>query len=598
MRTRKYIQKVTLLYAMLFLTPFLSYGQYQIRNEKEVEGFKNIPGETVFVHYNDPLLLVGEYLYYKLYCLKENDLTASPISKIGYVELVGKDKKLVFRHKVALRSGMGQGDFFIPTTVPTGSYKLIGYTQWMFNAEQQDFFTADINIINPYQELPKPESSQIEIGGSPTQKPDESSIADSTAIFEKSSFLKIELDKPKYRKRERVSLKISVGTDKPFHGNLSLSVRKRYAEIPNAKVTTTQFSLNSKTSEKPYAITINDNIYLPELRGELISGRVVSKADNTPMNSGKVSISFFGDHPSIQIVNTNAKGVFYSNLNQIDRSDRTALQVLGNDKDQWRILLDSLPRPNYDNLDFKEFSISPNLNPLILEHSIHNQVENAYFEEKADSTVRIASKPPVYHTLEETYTLDDYTRFPTLKETVVEIINGVLLRKVKGKFKFQVRSDDSYLLGPDDTPLVLVDGLLLEDLGSLIAYDVKAIEQIGISRHEYYIGPQLYKGIVSITTKENDFLSKTNPNHVQQVKIASPISLKQYFFQDYADRSETKRLPDYRHQLLWKPDLELKKQETTIVFYTSDNTGEYEISFEGFTQEGKPVSISKSFFVE
>ncbi|WP_299535306.1 hypothetical protein [Ulvibacterium sp.] len=598
MNTRKHIQPLVLLFTLLFLLPNFNHGQYQISSKEEIEGFKSIPSETVFVHYNESLLLVGEYLYYKIYCLQAADLIPSPISKIGYVELVGKDKKIVFRHKVPLISGMGQGDFFIPTTVPTGNYKLIGYTRWMFNAEHKNFFTADINIINPYQELPKTESSKIEIGGSPARNTDESSITDSIGIHEKSPFPKIKTDRAKYGRRERVSLKISTGPDSQFHGNFSLSVRKRYAEIPNTKVTATQFSLNPGTSEKPYVTTINNRIYLPELRGELISGKVVSKADNSPMRHGKLSLSYFGDHPNVQIVNTNGKGVFYSGLNQMDRRNLTTLQVLGVDKDQWLILLDSLPRPEHDNLNFQELSISPNLNPLLLKRSIYNQVENAYFEQKPDSTAGIDSELPVYHALEETYILDDYTRFPTLKETVVEIINGVLLRKVKGKFKFQVRSDDSYLLTPDDTPLVLVDGLLLEDLSDLVSYGVEGIERIGISRHEYYMGPKLYKGIVSVTTKENDFLSKTNPNHVQQLKIASPISLKQYFFQDYVDQMETKHLPDYRHQLLWKPDLELKKEETTLVFYTSDNTGEYEISLEGFTQGGKPVSISDYILVE
>lgn len=597
MNTRTVIQKLFPLCALLFLVPNFNYGQYQISSKEEIEGFKNIPNETVFVHYNDPLLLVGEYLYYKLYCLQGGDLTPSPISKMGYVELVGKDKNLVFRHKIPLTSGMGQGDFFIPTTVPTGNYKLIGYTQWMFNADRQDFFTADITIINPYQELPKTESSPMEIGERPAQNPDESNTSDSSATLEKSPFLKIESDKAKYGKREQVSLKINTVLDIQGHGNYSLSVRKKYGDVSSSRITATRFSINPDR-KGPYGIAINDSVYLPELRGELLSGKVVSKADNTPMAHGKVSLSFFGDDPVVHIVNTNEKGVFHSNLIQPNRNDLTALQVLGDDENQWHILLDSFPRPNYDDLHFKEFSISQNLNPLILERSIYNQVENAYFEQKADSTVRIDSKLPVYHKLEETYILDDYERFPTLKETVVEIINGVLLRKVKGKFKFLVRSDDTYLLGPDDIPLVLVDGLLLEDLSGLVAYDVKGIEGIGISRHEYYIGSQLYKGIVSINTKENDFLSKTDLDYVQQAKIASPISLKQYYFQDYAEQAETRRLPDYRHQLFWKPDLELKKGKTTLIFYTSDNNGEYEISLEGFTKEGKPVSISESILVE
>lgn len=597
MNTGKYIQKAICLYGMLSLAPSLSSGQYRIRSVEKIEGFKSIPSETVFVHYNDPLLLAGEYLYYKMYCLERDDLTPSPISKIGYVELLGKGKNLVFRHKIPLRSGMGQGDFFIPTTVPTGNYKLMGYTRWMLNAKVQDIFMADITIINPYQELPKTKFSHREIKSRNSQNPDGTANSDSTLIYRKSPFLRIESDKTRYGKREQVSLLISTESDAQVHGNYSLSVRKKYEGMPGFKITATRFSRNSD-NKKSYRVALNDSVYLPELRGELLSGRIVSKTDSTPMAHGEVSLSFFGDNPTVHLISTNSGGVFYSNLALSDRSDRAALQVLGDTKDKWRILLDSLPRPNYDNLDFRELAISPTLNPLILERSIYNQVENAYFEQKPDSTVRIDSKLPVYHKLDEKYNLDDYTRFPTLRETVVEILHGVLLRRVKGQYKFLVRSNDTYLLGPDDIPLILVDGLLLEDLSSLVAYDVKGIESIGVSRKEHYLGPKLYKGIISIKTKENDFLTQAKLDYIQQVKIDNPISLKQYYFENHDKQLNSKRIPDYRHQLFWKPNLVLNGGRTGLIFYTSDNSGEYEISLEGFTLEGKPVSMVESFLIE
>ncbi len=43
-------------------------------------------------------------------------------------------------------------DFFISSDLKSGTYKLIGYTNWMLNAENS-FFQQDIHIINPYLEL-------------------------------------------------------------------------------------------------------------------------------------------------------------------------------------------------------------------------------------------------------------------------------------------------------------------------------------------------------------------------------------------------------------------------------------------------------------
>jgi predicted glycosyltransferase involved in capsule biosynthesis len=64
---------------------------------------------------------------------------------------------------------------------------------------------------------------------------------------------------------------------------------------------------------------------------------------------------------------------------------------------------------------------------------------------------------------------------------------------------------------------------------------------------------------------------------------------KKYFKQVYND-SEFNRIPDFRNQLLWYPNLTLNTNETQISFYTSDVTGDFEICIEGFTERGKPVS--------
>ncbi|MFK5972968.1 MAG: hypothetical protein QM485_06770, partial [Flavobacteriaceae bacterium] len=155
---------------------YFGYGQYQIKNLEELNGYNAIPEETVYIHYNDGFFLAGEYLYYKLYCLNAENTAPSTVSKVAYVELVSKNKQPIFKHKIRLKSGLGQGDFFIPTTTPSGNYKLIGYTQWMRNADQGLFFQSNITIVNPYQELQEPlqpylndqrESSQKKDGPQP-----------------------------------------------------------------------------------------------------------------------------------------------------------------------------------------------------------------------------------------------------------------------------------------------------------------------------------------------------------------------------------------------------------------------------------------------
>ncbi|MDJ0646443.1 MAG: hypothetical protein QNJ57_10720, partial [Flavobacteriaceae bacterium] len=57
------------------------------------------------------------------------------------------------------------------------------------------------------------------------------------------------------------------------------------------------------------------------------------------------------------------------------------------------------------------------------------------------------------------------------------------------------------------------------------------------------------------------------------------------------------KIPDDRYQLLWAPGSKAREKELTIQFYTSDISGEFEVSIQGFSNKGKPVAIKKTFYV-
>lgn len=107
--------------------------------------------ESLLVKTNTSTVLTGETLYYQLFCLNKTNVF-SDISEIAYIEVINNKKESVFKNKISLKNGIGSGDYFIPTTLPTGNYKLIAYTSWMLNNSQNNFFEKDFTIINPFQE--------------------------------------------------------------------------------------------------------------------------------------------------------------------------------------------------------------------------------------------------------------------------------------------------------------------------------------------------------------------------------------------------------------------------------------------------------------
>ena len=201
------MKKILILLGLLFLQYGMLNAQYVVKNPTELAQLKKLPLEKVYVHYNASVLFPGEYVYYSLYCINAQTNKLSNISSMAYIELVGEDLTTQLVQKVRLEGGRGQGDFFIPVSMPSGNYKLIAYTQWMKNAGHEQLFKDDIAIINPYRsdqevvlatEVDSTMASNVVIKGKPQIQGAKKKKDDGTIV--------LMTDKKQYGQREKVAL--------------------------------------------------------------------------------------------------------------------------------------------------------------------------------------------------------------------------------------------------------------------------------------------------------------------------------------------------------------------------------------------------------
>ncbi|GMN09617.1 hypothetical protein MTsPCn9_16600 [Croceitalea sp. MTPC9] len=576
-----------------------TYGQ-SVAESRDSNMYSYIGKEGVFIHYNAPLLFVGEYLYYSVYCLNKRTGTTSNISKIAYVELIGEDKSVVFRQKIALEDGSGQGDFFIPVSVPSGNYKLVGYTQWMLNWGEKYFFQDDISILNPYTNSQKPFLSDFETDSTATNiesinfKGESGRELVSTGNKNK---LELSLVKDTLSKREKATMLLRSRDGESSLGSFSISVRK-YDSLHNFERTT---SLSfKKTLTLAHAGLSSTNMVLPEMRGNLFSGTIYTDNPILKLNNQKVLFSLPGEEYLLKVLNTNEKGNFSFSLNKEYTSDTALFQILGNERENYTIELNEEVRPDYSFFTFEKFKLNPKMKKMILERSVHNQIENAYFSAKPDTIGTAKKEIPFYGKDVIVYNLDDYTRFSTFKETLVEIIGEIGIFKDKtGKSALFLKSRNFTPNKIGYLPLVIVDGQILQDFEKLIQYDARKIKSISIKKDLYIIGGHIFQGIIDVKTLESNY-QIVNAPYLKKVTMLKPLERKKYFKQVYVPENEPglKKIPDYRHQLLWMPKVKLDNIKESIDFFASDVPGNYEISLEGFTFSGNPVSIKKIFLVE
>jgi hypothetical protein len=110
---------------------------------------------------------------------------------------------------------------------------------------------------------------------------------------------------------------------------------------------------------------------------------------------------------------------------------------------------------------------------------------------------------PFYGTPDITYSLDDYTRFPTMEEVLVEYVAEVKLIKTRTNIRFEVLNTP-YKNYFSSNPLVLLDGVPVFNLKRLLDLDPLKIKKLEVMACKYYYGSASFNGIVSFITYEGD----------------------------------------------------------------------------------------------
>ncbi|MDX1472267.1 MAG: hypothetical protein R3213_12280, partial [Flavobacteriaceae bacterium] len=432
-----------------------SYSQYTISSTKEAEIYTQIPQEKVYLNHTGNILFSGEYLYYSFYCINTQTSKLSYFSEIGYVALINEDREYVLEQKLPLKNGLGQGEIFVTTEIPSGNYKLLAYTQWMKNNGLAQVFKTDLVIINPY----KNDQSQI-LANSDQSFP--TSPIQTKDLETKSSTFLIKLEKKTFGPREKVVAEIINYQGRLGHGNYSISVQKidelSHISPMNAVDFADQYADVLKSSIKG----VGESIFLPEQDGELIYGKAFSKNPSQPFKNGTVVLSFPGNDFSLKYAKTDERGVFSTYLQENLRDSEIVIQALGEPGVNIQIL--NQPQLKLDNISFSNWRLNMDYLPEVRKRSIYNQIENQFYASKPDSVVVRSYTNIMLGGIPTVIKLDDYTRFPTLKETILEnVLQAGIRRNESGQEYIRIlqqsgRPNDVYNSFP---ALVLIDGVFI-----------------------------------------------------------------------------------------------------------------------------------------
>jgi hypothetical protein len=339
--------------------------------------------------------------------------------------------------------------------------------------------------------------------------------------------------------------------------------------------------------------------YPPELNGYLLQGRVRQGTSGAPVDGISAYLSLPGRSFWFGSASSHTGGLVQFELPQAYGLRRLVLQTDAVRDSTYRVELLSPFTPG-------GALAVPGLPPLparwtaaLTERHLQVQAQRAFPAPRPSYYPMPTDTVAFYGRADERYLLDDYTRFPSLEDVMREYVPGVLVRQRKDGFHFMV-VDRPRHINLKENPLTLLDGLPIFNLNQLMAFDPLKIKKLDVIANRYFIGQQVYDGLVSYSTYKGDLGGyPLNPHALIEEYETVQVPREFYTPRYDTEAQQRSRLPDLRNLLYWNPAVTLTANKPqTLTFSSSDQAGRYLVVMQGLTPDGHLGSTSFSFEVK
>lgn len=552
--------------------------------------------------------LAGEIVWLKLVATDTQGVPLS-FSKVGYVELAGEGESHV-RARIEMRNGVGEGSMVLPSTLPTGWYRLVGYTRWMQNEGSGVFFEKLVGVVNPaLAEVPRGSVSGPSDGSATTATPDagntgntgntETTMPSSSFAAAPTGNIQLRANQNVYNPRSEVGLTIS-GIPADIH-TLSVSVT---AADPLGGFTRPALGAwrQSLSAAAPEAQPAFSGEWEAEYEGALVTGELISTTTGKRFYNNELlpMLSFPGDDVNFFSGNLDTDGRVVFRTAGATGFDDAVTSLRGGGQEPLRINLDDPFSPEDLARPLPTFPLEAIDREATLRQSLAMQLQysytNDFLNRELESTPRFFERP------DQTYNMEEWRRFATMHEVMTEFVQFVRFNRVDGKWFLSVFN---YEFGPSRIySLVLLDGIPIIDHDIIYNYNPLLIDRIEVYNDRYLFGNSLFFGIVALYTENNSYTELQPDPFTQILSYPSPQARRLFYAPSYtgAGRKDDgtawanggakskDRVPDYRHTLYWNADVTAANGRAKVGFFTSDLTGDYRVLVEGMTASGEIVS--------
>ncbi len=334
--------------------------------------------------------------------------------------------------------------------------------------------------------------------------------------------------------------------------------------------------------------------YLPEIEGDIISGRVLDKEGNFLV--GEEVIQSFNDSINkVQSYITDSLGKFFFHVFQ-EKSNSDLILRISEETPNAELNLDWEFYPEYITGIWEDFMLNEDEKELVKEAMMDIQVTDAYSEffkikdigNKEDQVIKFYGEPT------DIFYLADYIALPNIEEFLFEIVTwAVPVRKDGEKYIRIVSPQTNNFIGP--TPLFLIDGIPFFNSEAVFNLKPEEVKSIAVFNEKYFYKDQIYDGILEIETKSGKAGNVKLPRNTYRYAFVPIQTSGNEYSIELPDDIESS-IPVMKSTIYWNSQVELNENEsTTIEFMLPDNYGEYLVKYIGLDKGGNYSVQVKEF---
>lgn len=584
--------------------------------------------EKTYISTDREIYVSGDKIWCSAFCVDAaNGLRPSSLSAIAYVEIVSEDGTLE-SGKIALSEGRGAGTIEIPATAPTGNYRIVAYTAYTKNTpgfNPQEHISKTISIFNTSTKervkngvkiLSDKEYDALRTpAGTPASTPTSTPAGTHTTGSHSSSTYNAgthtaagALSIACHRNAEGY-LEVVLTNNSAEPADLSLSLSNRDGIIPpdntsigafmGAAASAAQAAAGAESAAarasagaaSAQAAAVSAAAELPEYEGEIIRGRIAGattdEIEGLKGRSAFISVPTEKSDLYSSIVDNDGMIKFVTN--NIYGTKEMVCEIEDNDLARCHIeLISPFISPKLKGIP--ALQMAPSIKEDLQRRGLSVQLCRNFSADTLASLMPIRENPliPSYDAIE--YKLDDYKRFPVMRELFIEFINEIKVRKVNGKEQLKVKThlEERVSLFDKNNSLIMVDGIPVFDHSQVIEYDPLLVESVVVYPYKYYTGWRSFCGMANFVTYKKNLPGIKFNDGVRVVQFKGCSYPMAFTCQEIGED-----FPDYRELLYWHPQIKLPAGESSsIKVKIPANVKEIRICAEGMMENGTPFSIN------